>query len=245
MPKGIRHSVVLLGTSNAKSAKSAAYGWLVGILYLAPSTIAGRGFNICPFADAGCRAACLYTAGRGKFTNVQEARIRKTRWLFDDRQGFVAQLCRDIEGLCRDADKQGLQPAVRLNGTSDLPWYSREFGNVPSRFPEIQFYDYTRSPRRVLSVCRPNYKLILSRGTHNDDACKRVLAAGFNVAAVFDEVPVGGKLWGHRIISGDSHDLRFTEMKGSEAVVVGLRAKGRAKQDHSGFVIKTQKCGVS
>jgi hypothetical protein len=35
-------------------------------------------------------------------------------------------------------------------------------------------------------------------------------------------------------IDGDKHDLRFTDKQG---VIVGLRAKGPARQDKSGFVI--------
>jgi hypothetical protein len=50
---------------------------------------------------------------------------------------------------------------------------------------------------------------------------------------VFDEVP---KTWeGMEVISGDEHDLRFKDPRGK---IVGLEAKGKAKQDDSGFVVK-------
>ena len=39
---------------------------------------------------------------------------------------------------------------------------------------------------------------------------------------------------GFRVIDGDKDDLRFLDPKG---VVVGLKVKGKAKQDKSGFVI--------
>jgi hypothetical protein len=39
---------------------------------------------------------------------------------------------------------------------------------------------------------------------------------------------------GFKVIDGDKDDLRFLDPKG---VVVGLYAKGKAKQDASGFVI--------
>ena len=38
--------------------------------------------------QAGCIDACLNTAGRGAFNNVQSARMRKAQWFHNDRQGF-------------------------------------------------------------------------------------------------------------------------------------------------------------
>lgn len=40
---------------------------------------------------------------------------------------------------------------------------------------------------------------------------------------------------GYRVIDGDAHDLRFLDPKG---VVVGLKAKGAARRDTSGFMVK-------
>ena len=55
------------------------------------------------------------------------------------------------------------------------------------------------------------------------------------VAVVFDEIP---NTWeGMDVISGDDHDLRFTDPHGK---IVGLEAKGKAKQDNSGFVVKVK-----
>jgi hypothetical protein len=39
---------------------------------------------------------------------------------------------------------------------------------------------------------------------------------------------------GHRVVNGDLHDLRLLDPKN---VVVGLKAKGMAKTDYSGFVM--------
>jgi len=223
----------LLTTSNAKTRKGEKKGWLTGILHLASATNAGRKYNVCPFADRGCRRACLYTAGRGQFDSVKESRIRKTRWLFDDRGGFIDQLCDDIAALVRKAYRQGMGPAVRLNGTSDIPWYSPEFGNIMARFPSVQFYDYTRSSRRVRTVKRPNYYLLLSRGICNEAACKRTLAAGHNVAVIFEKIPQTH--WGYPVLTGDDSDLRFLD---PSPAVVGLSAKGDARRDTTGFVVR-------
>lgn len=59
-----------------------------------------------------------------------------------------------------------------------------------------------------------------------------VAAAGMNVAAVFKEVPF--TYMGRPVINGDETDLRFLDPKG---VIVGLKAKGKAKKDTTGFVI--------
>ncbi len=47
------------------------------------------------------------------------------------------------------------------------------------------------------------------------------------------EVPQS--LWGYPVINGDAHDARFLDTAGA---VVGLKAKGSAKSDRSGFVIR-------
>ena len=39
---------------------------------------------------------------------------------------------------------------------------------------------------------------------------------------------------GLKVIDGDTHDMRFLD---EDNVVVGLKAKGKAKKDYSGFVI--------
>ena len=56
----------------------------------------------------------------------------------------------------------------------------------------------------------------------------------YNKAVVFmDALPSMFK--GLKVIDGDKHDMRFLDKTNS---VVGLLAKGKAKQDDTGFVIK-------
>ena len=117
----------LLSTANPKIQKGTKLGYLSFILHLAPADLSGR--EVCPKRTAGCTAACLNTAGRGgmfkrgETTNViQKARVRKTKYFFDDRAGFLADLEADIRKAIKFAAKQGLTPVFRLNGTSDLSW---------------------------------------------------------------------------------------------------------------------------
>lgn len=218
----------LLTTQNFKTTKGEKLGYLTGILYLAPAKISG--YEVCPRRSEGCTAACLYTAGMGAFSNVQNARIAKTKRFFEDRENFLTDLLKDIVALVRKARKENLTPAIRLNGTSDIEW--TRFG-IMEKFPDVQFYDYTKVATRLAKDIPKNYNLTFSRSEHNDAWAKSALKEGFNVAAVFNKLP---ETWnGYPVINGDESDVRFIDAKG---VVVGLTAKGRAKKDNSGFVIK-------
>jgi hypothetical protein len=230
----------LLSTANPKIQKGTKLGYLSFILHLAPADLSGK--NTCPKATAGCKAACLNTAGRGGMfkkgenTNmIQKARIRKTVAFFFDREQFMADLVSDIRKGIKMATKLGLTPVFRLNGTSDLSWekYSVEGAdNIFALFPTVQFYDYTKVlGRKVADI--PNYFLIFSKADGNDADVSKAMAQGMNVAAVFDSIPESYN--GRPVINADETDLRFLDPKG---VVAGLKAKGRAKKDYSGFVIR-------
>jgi len=173
---------------------------------------------------------------RGESTNViQQARVRKTQYFFNDRVSFFNDLTQDIHKGIAMAKKLGLKPVFRLNGTSDLSWEKYEVNgtglNIFQMFPEVQFYDYTKVLGR--KVAYDNYFLIFSQADGNEADVNRAIAQGMNVATVFDQVPDSYK--GRPVIDADETDLRFLDPKG---VIAGLKAKGRAKKDLSGFVIR-------
>jgi hypothetical protein len=222
----------LLSTANPKIQKGTKLGYLSFILHLAPATLSGK--ETCPKRTAGCTAACLNTAGRGGMfrkgenTNmIQQARIRKTRMFFEQRDAFMAQLEKDIKLGIKQAAKLGLTPVFRLNGTSDLAW--EKYGII-EKFPQVQFYDYTKVLGRKVAHLQ-NYHLTFSAADGNDADVAKAVAQGMNVAAVFDKLP--SEYMGKEVINADEHDLRFLDPKG---VIAGLKAKGRAKKDTSGFV---------
>jgi hypothetical protein len=232
----------LLSTANPKIQKGTKLGYLSFILHLAPADLSG--YNTCPKATAGCKTACLNTAGRGgmfkrgETTNmIQKARIRKTRYFYEDRAGFMLDLAYDIQKAIAFAKKQGLTPVIRLNGTSDLSWEKYEVPvfctrNIFELFPQVQFYDYTKVLGRKTADI-PNYHLTFSKADGNDADVARAMAQGMNVAAVFDDLPAD--YMGKEVINADETDLRFLDPKG---VIAGLKAKGKAKKDYSGFVIR-------
>jgi hypothetical protein len=224
--------VKLLSTANPKIQKGTKLGYLSFILHLAPAGLSGK--ETCPKRTAGCTAACLNTAGRGGMfkkgenTNmIQQARIRKTQQYFNDRAAFMAQLVKDIKLGIKQAEKLGLEPVFRLNGTSDL---AVEKWGIIEQFPTVQFYDYTKVLGRKVSHL-PNYHLTFSAADGNDADVAKALAQGMNVAMVFDRLPA--EYAGRSVINADETDLRFLDPKG---VIAGLKAKGRAKKDNTGFV---------
>lgn len=246
--------------ADAKTVKGAVRGFMTAIVYLSPSDLSG--VELCALAAlAGCRKGCLGTAGRGgmaagnaTFTApngeqlpdnaVQRARLRRTERFNTDRAGFMAQLVREIVAARRKAERKGLTLVVRLNGTSDNRYESipcerdgTTFPHVFAAFPDIQFYDYTKIPnRRIFDI--PNYHLTFSY-SHRPEFAPIVVKAlrhygeRVNFAAVFNG-PMPEAFLGRAVINGDETDLRFMDAPGK---VVGLKAKGRARRDDSGFVV--------
>ena len=228
----------LLSTANPKIQKGTKLGYLSFILHLAPADLSGR--EVCPKRTIGCTAACLNTAGRGgmfrkgETTNtIQRARIRKTQYFFDNREAFMADLVNDVLKAVRFARKKNLTPVFRLNGTSDLSWEKYNIAdtgkNIFQLFPTVQFYDYTKVLGRKVAHLE-NYHLTFSKADGNDADVKKALTQGLSVVAVYDSIPEG-------VPSADETDLRFLDPKG---IMLGLKAKGRAKKDLSGFVIRLQ-----
>lgn len=220
------------GSTNTKTAKNNLQTF---ILYLAPSDIIGT-HNLCPMASAGCKASCLYSAGRGRFSNVQLSRINKAKFWAYDRQAFYIQLA---DELLKIHDKANFEKiAIRLNGTSDIDHLSllKRYTGIDFLDPfysNLLFYDYTKNINVFKRYFGSNYKLTFSKSETNFDECLEVINIGGNIAAVFSaELP--DEYGGIKVINGDESDLRYFDPLN---VIVGLKAKGDAKKDLSGFVI--------
>lgn len=238
----------LLGTSNYKTVKGEKKGYRTYNLNLAPSDLSGV-MNTCPMATAGCRAACLNTAGHGGMfregetienntNNVQVARKRKTVLFKSDRITFMAMLVADIRKAIKQSEKANMIPVFRLNNTSDISWEKIPvvdngivYDNIFQLFDSVQFYDYTKIPNRKIGGIN-NYHLTFSKADGNDKEVAMAMQNGYNVAVVFNRVPT--EYMGLEVIDGDESDLRFLDPHG---VIVGLKAKGRARKDTSGFVV--------
>lgn len=216
------------GSTNAKTVKNELPTY---ILYLAPAdTIISH--NLCPFASPGCKSSCLYSAGRGRFNNVQQSRINKAKFWAYDRAKFYAQLSNELQQL----EKRKTKIAVRLNGTSDIDHIDLLFRYTGINFlysKYLVFYDYTKNFNVYKKYLNTSYKLTFSMSETNFDQVHEVLKLGGNVAAVFrNSLP--RQFMGFDVINGDLTDLRINDPRN---IVVGLIAKGDAKKDKTGFVI--------
>ena len=228
----------ILTTSNDKTLKSLAQGYLTYGIHFAHSNLSG--FDVCPDASEGCKESCLDFAGRGQQDMVKEARIEKTKTFFANIPAFMENLFSEIQKAINYCVKKSLTPCFRLNLTSDVKWEKIKHNGktVFQQFPDCQFYDYTKSFSR-LSLGIPNYHLTFSRSETalNHVHCALALNKNYNVATVFStkkgfDLPAEYK--GKKVIDGDKNDLRFLDPQG---VIVGLRAKGPARKDTTGFVV--------
>jgi hypothetical protein len=226
----------ILGEASAKTVKGQRIGYLTGICYLVPDE------ELCPLAKlAGCMAGCLRSAGRGAFDSVQAARASKTAFFREHREAFMLSLAADVWSLARRAERMGMLPLCRPNGTSDIAFENIavfDGKTIFQLFPDVQFYDYTKHPSRNLEgKTAGNYDLTYSfsavtpkpislKGLKNPDN-KRT-------AVVFhkrEEIPTSFRGW--PVVDGDDTDVRHIE---PARVVVALYAKGKAKHDVNGFV---------
>ena len=232
--------------ANTKTAKSSQMfsGYVSYIMHLSPADIAFKALNrrgtLCPMASAGCKASCLNTAGRGRFNSIQESRLRKTLYFILFKNEFMLHLEKEISRLETKTNKLGKKLVLRLNGTSDIQFENMRntLGqNIFERFTNVQFYDYTKIVTRLAKLTNiPNYYVIFSASEDNDSHVETALKLSFNVAMVFDNIPTSHN--GIEVQSGDTHDFRFLDPK--RGIIMGLKAKGKAKKDTSGFVRLTQ-----
>jgi hypothetical protein len=229
-PVGVRN---LLGEGdlNPKTAKNdvATMG-----LSLFPHTGIGFG-NVCPHA-VNCVKPCLAHQGQGPVPSVAGSRVAKTALWYLARDWFLARLNRELANF-RARTPSGETAGVRLNMFSDIPW---EHHGIIDAHPGIEFYDYTKNPRRAGTI-RPNYWITFSFDGTNGEAARRILEAGGNVSVVFYE-RVSGAACGkaaHRqrlpesfaidgaifpAIDGGETDWRPADPRG---VIVGLRLLAR------------------
>jgi len=220
------------GSAKTKKNKVPTY-----ILYLAPAYQNSFNINVCPKASKGCIKSCLFTAGRAKFiSTINRARTEKTDFLLFDPTKFYRKLAAEISYQYTVAFDEKI--AFRLNGTSDLNHYKQikryanfDINTLPNN---VIFYEYTKNLNQAFNWQKnyPRVYVTFSKSENNWDQCEVALNSGINVAVVFNEIPHTYK--GYKVINGDLSDERFNDQKG---VIVGLKAKGEAKKDKTGFVV--------
>jgi hypothetical protein len=224
-------------SADSKTIKGEAKGFLTAILYLSPSDMSG--VQLCAMSYvAGCREGCLgHAAGRNRFTVNQIAKLRKTLYFLQYREQFLAQMQREIRAAKRKADRKGAILVVRPNGATDIQW--ERFGIIQAN-PDVQFYDYTKLVNR--RNIPANYDLTFSYSgvPEYQRFVQAAVAKRMRIAVVFRTRDTVESMLGKGetfldlpIVDGDDSDVRHIDPAGS---VVALYAKGKARQDNSGFV---------
>ena len=242
----------LYGTSTKiEKSNKTDYGYYTLAQYLSPASESG--WQLCPFRSPACEAECLgHSSGLMVMDNAKRARIARTTLFMTDRKAYATQAIKELSALERKCAKLGVKAAARPNADSDITWENVRFGysqidengnaekfhgqTIMELFPNIQFYDYTKWPSKFRSASRlpANYHLTFSRSENTTlDDIQAEFDAGRNVAVVFDEVPTEWEGW--TVIDGDADDLRHLDPVG---VIVGLKAKGAARKDVKGFVVR-------
>jgi len=228
---------------DAKTVKGEPFGVRTGVIYMAPAQFSG--YEVCPSRTRGCTASCLFTAGQGRFENVKQGRLRRTYTFLHRPAEFMIKLLTEID---KEKDKVNgeMLLAVRPNGTSDIAYEmypvqdidGKVYPHIFAARPNIQFYDYTKRIERIERIAKiPNYHVTFSQAETKASKLngQKALALGINVTVVFrKELP--DEYMGYRVVDGDETDIRFWDQDNGP-VIIGLKAKGLARYDDSGFVV--------
>ena len=181
-------------------------------------------------------------------SNVILGRMRKTEYFHEDRQTFLDQLNLELHNFGKTCRKSGVLPIVRLNVISDILYESL---GVPQEHPALNFYDYTKVSSRLVRPLPDNYSLIFSYSSKREYAphVAQALESDCPIAVVFNG-PMPKTFLGREVINGDKSDLYNLRQRAalpvrwggidSNAVVVGLKAKGEAVNDFTGFVVHNE-----
>ena len=261
---------------NIKTEKSLGKGVLTTGLNLAPHSMSGLSkFDVCPNSSSHCRKNCLGTSAGGNKIFPDHAlasKILRTQFMAAHPEHAARILDNEVSAHKRKAKKQGLVPAFRLNMTSDIAW-EHHAPELFNRHKDVQFYDYTKSPNRVMKSLTPgsghpeNYHLSLSStgSNHeesNDKDVSKVLKKGGVAAMVFkrgkkSKMPThvfdhatGNK---YPVIDGNKDDINFRrhseaglkEGHPNHGVVTGLTVKGVSNEDAGPFVHDVDEHGVA
>lgn len=240
-------NIAYLGSVNLTTKHHKAYNYneLVYGLYLAPANMSG--YEVCPMRSKECTQLCLNGSGMGILypSMINKSRIKKTKLFFENRTFFMEWMIEEIKSAKAKAERLGYRFSVRLNNTSDISpesFYIFKDGknmNILELFPDVQFYDYTKVPKRVeLMKKYHNYDVTFSYSGFNMEVCEDMLKNNVRVAMVFKNVPES--FMGYEVIDGDAYDMRYLDPNN---VIVGLKYKTLKESknrlaDKSKFVIQ-------
>ena len=239
------NGIKIIGSS-LKVEKGEKLNVLTIVAYLAPSDASGllkngKPLNVCPFATDACRKGCLgLNAGLMVAPQVINSKLWKTALYYVDKELFRSLIIHEITKAEKYADKKGFHKlAVRLNGTSDLPFYQL-WPELLTMFPNVSFYEYTKQPQFIKRYDKektPNYHLTYSAngGAQSRELAKIAYDKGLSISAIVLETPISEKEkqtlsnnvlgFSANVLDGDETDLRFYDRPSS---IVSLKVKANS-----------------
>jgi hypothetical protein len=221
--------------SSTKVELGEALGVSSRVVYLAPAGSAMADDDrrtLCGHSNEWCRGICLGTeSGRMVMPVPTRARQWKTALYYGARHLFRELLTAEARSHVAACKRSGKIPALRPDGSSD----TTEGMRLAEAVPGASVYDYTKNEHKALAHAAgrmpANYSLTFSFSGTNREACRRVLAAGGNVAVCFDSKAFPETWEGAPVIDGDAHDYRPADPRGGYVVALAFKA-ARAGTEH-------------
>jgi hypothetical protein len=246
----------LLTKSNVKIMKGEKLGYKSAILNLLPAK--SSGWNLC--GNSGyCEFECLDTAGRNIMYSAMKARIARTMLWKTDPYLFLRLLIHEIISFTLENQMLGYQTSIRLNGLSDIPWFSHiyfdrmvEDHTDSNNVKWLNFHDYTKSPNvrqragyHLTYSIHENTEPLLIKHLMDRGVTSCLVVAGKSnkrgdaelakqFILTYGLAYKGLEICPLQLFDADDTDLRFLDKPGTIGL---LTAKGDALKDKdSGFV---------
>jgi len=156
---------------------------------------------------AECELACLKKSGMMRFN--QEIQWKRGLYVLLRPEETLEAMSKELN---KEYDKHGDNLSARPNGTMDKDWTELITYN-----PHIQFYDYTKIWPRMLHNTLTNYDLTWSASNANDKAFSmavRALEHGMRVAVPINTKGTKTEWFPNDGMDFDRHDIRHKDPMG-------------------------------
>jgi hypothetical protein len=236
---GRKRSIFTVSSKFEKmNKKTQSYG-----LYLAPATMV-NGLNTCR-GEGECAEGCIAFTGNLSTTQSQNKQYLFTVALYHFTEMFLIEIVRAILEAAGRHVYLGEDIAIRLNSTSDLPFYM--VIDMEALCKDVQnlshFYDYTKIPNRW-KQSSDYYHLTYSISektafTRSIDRFDRL-----SLVVTYKDKKRLLKEYPDVFVDGDKHDLRLFDE--ARYVLLGVKAIGgfngmKTKRKVSQSFIQTRK----
>jgi len=215
---GKKRSIFTVSSKFEKmNKKTQSYG-----LYLAPATMV-NGLNTCR-GEGACKEGCIAYTGNLSSVNSQNKQYMFTVALYHHTELFLTEIVRSILECAGKHVYLSEDIAIRLNSTSDLPFY--QVIDMQALCEDIQnlshFYDYTKIPTRR-RIASEYYHLTYSWSEKSTPK----MASRFDrvsIVVTYKDKKKLLKQYPDIFTDGDSHDLRSYD--DTKFVLLGVKQIG-------------------